>query len=188
LAKRKKCHEFQCGKGFLHFKRSYLNRQELIRQNALMKNLLYICVLLMAQLAFAQPETQADPRRPATKEEVRVLAHLTDSVLIELKNLYKLEVKENSPRKYQPERIALVRSYLLVFQHIENGCGIVSYTSKDITQIFGKPDTTMRSSKATDESEWLYGKLQTKYVRINNLRYRFYFKKNILEAVKRDDG
>jgi hypothetical protein len=154
-----------------------------------MKVLFYTSFIFLSHLAYAQIEpSELAQRRPVTKEEVRKLAHLTDSVLTELKNLYKLEVKENSPRKYQPERISLVRSYLLVFQNIENGCTVVAYSQKDINLIFGKPDTTFRYGPSPKETEWLYGKLQTKYVLINNLRYRFYFKNNILEAVKRDDG
>jgi hypothetical protein len=153
-----------------------------------MKYIYYGLFFLIGQRAYGQaPDSGESSRRPATREEVSILAHYTDSVLTELKNLYRLEVKENSPKKYQPERIALVRSYLLVFQNIESGCSVVSYTNKDIALIFGKPDTTMQSGASAVRTEWLYGKLQTRYVRINNLRYRFYFHKNLLEAVKRDD-
>jgi hypothetical protein len=159
------------------------------------KQLLFILLSISGIVAYAQTP-QTDERRKATKEEVRVLAHLADSVLSELKVLYKLEVKENSPRKYQPERIALVRSYLLIFQHLENSCEVVAYDKSDIMQIFGKPDTSITkvaivtgSSKETPakEMQWLYGNVQRKYVRINNLRYRFYYVNNKLEAVKRDD-
>lgn len=140
------------------------------------------CLIVQAQT------THIDERRKATKEEVRVLAHLADSFFSELKVLYKMEVKENSPRKYQPERIALVRSYLLLFQHMETSCEVVAYDKNDITQIFGKPDTVIIKEHSTHkEMQWLYGNLQRKYVRINNLRYRFYYANNNLQAVKRDD-
>ncbi len=158
-----------------------------------MKLNIAILFLLLTGALHAQTDDEqlATQRRKATKQEVKTLAHLADSFLTELKLLYKLEVQENSPRKYQPERIALVRSYLMVFQAIENSSGVVAYSSADINQIFGKPDTIVKRQPAKPEAgiqtEWLYGKLQTKYVRINNLRYRFYFKNNILEAVKRDD-
>ena len=157
-----------------------------------MKYLLYGLCFFISHLAIAQlDQTEELVRRKATKVEVTKLAHIADSVLNELKNLYKLEVKENSPRKYQPERIALVRSYLLVYQTIENSSGVVAYSSKDIALIFGKPDTVITRSitapEAKTEAEWLYAKVQTKFVRINNLRYRFYFRNNVLERVKRDD-
>ena len=156
-----------------------------------MKQLLLICILFTALHLQAQEKDEqfVDARRPATKKEVKVLAHLADSVLSELKAVYKLEQKENSPRKYQPERIALVRSYLLIFQHIENSCSIVAYGKVDITQIFGKPDTILKSisHEKVKETQLLYGGLEKKYIRINNLRYRFYFKDGMLEAVKRDD-
>lgn len=156
-----------------------------------MQKLLFILLATCSVAAFAQT-TQTDERRKATKEEVRVLAHLADSVLDELKVLYKLEVKENSPRKYQPERIALVRSYLLIFQHLETSCEIVAYSKNDVEQIFGKPDTTILKLTTvthikTKEEQWLYGNVQRKYVRINNLRYRFFYVNNKLEAVRRDD-
>jgi hypothetical protein len=153
-----------------------------------MKYLFYGLFFFISHLAFGQIDDSEElGRRKATKEEVSKLAHLADSVLNELENLYKLEVKENSPRKYQPERIAFVRSYLLVYQSVESGAGVVSYSSKDIYTIFGKPDTIITSLTNKGETQWLYGKIQTKYVRINNLRYRFYFKNNVLEMVKRDD-
>lgn len=153
-----------------------------------MKYLLYGLFFCISHLAFGQMNDNGElAKRKATKEEVATLAHFADSVLNELKNLYKLEVKENSPRKYQPERIALVRSYLLVYQSIESSSAVVAYSSKDISLIFGRPDTVITTPLTKTETQWLYGKIQTKYVRINNLRYRFYFKNNVLERVKRDD-
>jgi hypothetical protein len=152
-----------------------------------MQKWILFLILFQTQL-FAKAQVQqtaSDERRKPTKQEVKLLAHMADSFLTELELLYKLEVKENNPRKYQPERIALVRSYLLVFQNIENGCSIIAYSPTDISQIFGKPDTIVSNSKT--ETQWLYGKLQTQFISINNLRYRFYFKNNKLNAVKRDD-
>jgi hypothetical protein len=153
-----------------------------------MKYVLYGLFFLVSPMIYGQVgDPEPVSRRKAGKAEVNTLAQISDSVLYELRNLYKLEVQENSPRKYQPERIALVRSYLLVFQSIQNTSDIVAYSSKDISTIFGKPDTIIYTNAAKTQCEWLYGKIQTKYVRINNLRYRFYFKNNVLEAVKRDD-
>ncbi len=146
--------------------------------------MLFTTLHLRAQV---QDEQTIDARRPATKKEVKVLAHLADSVLSALKTLYKLEQKENSPQKYQPERIALVRSYLLVYQHMETSASIVAYNRGDISQIFGKPDTSMMvvNSNKVKEIEWTYSGLEKKYIRINNLRYHFYFRNGLLERVKR---
>lgn len=139
---------------------------------------------LQAQVTEEQP---AGTRRKPTHKEVKILAHLADSVLRELKTLYKLEQKENSPQKYQPDRIALVRSYLLLFQHLETSCSVVAYAKSDIVQIFGKPDTTIKllMSDKVKEEEWLYSGLEKKYIRIQNLRYRFYFKEGIVDRVRR---
>jgi hypothetical protein len=154
-----------------------------------MKKLLFILFAIACFASHAQVTlSKTDERRKATREEVKILEHLADSFFNELKTLYKLEVKENSPRKYQPERIALVRSYLLLFQHMETSSEIVAYDKSDITQIFGKPDTIITKVGATHkEMQWLYGDLQRKYVRINNLRYRFFYVNDKLQSVKRDD-
>jgi hypothetical protein len=153
-----------------------------------MRYCLYILFLLTSNWAWAQiGEPNELPKRVANKQEIKILAHLADSFLTELKNLYKKEQLENSPRKYQSERIALVRNYLLIFETLENNCSVVQYTSADVALIFGKPDTIVKHQTTKIETEWLYGKLQTKYVRINNLRYRFYFRNNMLDAVRRDE-
>lgn len=149
--------------------------------------LLFVSACFTSNAQVVSPSKQ-DERRKATKDEVKVLAHYADSFFNELKTLYKLEVKENSPRKYQPERIALVRSYLLLFQHMETSCEIIAYSKSDIKQIFGEPDTVIvKAGTVNKEMQWLYGNLQRKYVRINNLRYRFYYVNDKLQTVKRDD-
>lgn len=152
----------------------------------LLLSLLFYTVNLQAQV---NDESVIEARRKPTHKEVKVLAHMADSFLNELKLLYKLEQKENSPQKYQPNRIAWVRSYLLIFNHIENSASIVAYGKADIAQIFGKPDSTNKSITTNNvkQEEWLYGGLDKKYIRINNLRYRFYFQNGFLEKVKRDD-
>jgi hypothetical protein len=156
-----------------------------------MKNLLLSFVLLFTANLQAQVNDKAivETRRKTTHKEVKALAHMADSFLNELKLLYKLEQKENSPQKYQPNRIAWVRSYLLIFNHIENSASIVAYGKADIAQIFGKPGSTYKSITKNNvkQEEWLFGGLEKKYIRINNLRYRFYFQNGFLEKVKRDD-
>lgn len=154
-----------------------------------MKKWFVIVFLLFSFYLQAQvtEEQSVTTRRKPSHKEVKTLAHLADSVLRELKVLYKLEQKENSPQKYQPDRIALVRSYLLIFQHLETSCSVVAYSKGDITQIFGKPDTTFKAITADNikEEEWLYSGVDKKYIRIQNLRYRFYFKQGTLDRVRR---
>lgn len=148
-----------------------------------------ILLLLLLWLGNAQSQTTATDsmgRRKASKQEVKAIKHLTDSFLTELKKLYALEVSENSPRKYQPERIALVRSYLLLYQGLEKGCDIVSYTKSDVKLMFGSPDSITVINKIDNVVKWHYSAMQKNYVRINNLRYVFYFQQNELMAVKRE--
>lgn len=144
---------------------------------------------LVSSLGLAQAQT-ADTdiigRRKATKQEVKAIKHLTDSFLTELKKLYALEISENSPRKYQPERIAIVRSYLILYQGLEKGCDIVSYSKSDVKLMFGSPDSIAVINKIDNVVKWHYSAMQKNYVRINNLRYVFYFQQNELMAVKRE--
>jgi len=149
----------------------------------------FACFILMIVSApsFAQSSNNEDFfRRKATKQEVKVITLLADSFLTQLKLLYKLEVTQNSPRKYQPERIAIVRSYLLLYQNLEQACGVVSYSKNDISVMFGIPDSVSRVDKITQTFTWHYTALQKNYVRINNLRYVFYFKQNELVKVGRE--
>lgn len=142
--------------------------------------------LLFSLGVFAQTDTMPLVKRKATKLEVKKMEYYADSFLLQLKQFYKLEIKENSPRKYQPERISVVRSYLLLYQNLEQTCEVVNYSKSDIETIFGSPDSITVVNKATQSYKWHYSSLQKDYVRINNLRYVFYFKQNELVQVKRE--
>jgi hypothetical protein len=151
-----------------------------------MKKVLLLILLFGCEFTQAQvSDTLANTRRKATKQEVKMLALFADSFLNELAILYQKEVVQNSPQKFQPERIALVRSYLLLFENIAQSSEIIAYTQADIATIFGKPDTVMLTNKGTNEIEWMYSSLQTKYVRIQNIKYHMYFRQKILYAVER---
>ncbi len=153
-----------------------------------MKIFLLISLLLMGgATAVAQNKGVQETRRPITGREVSAMRHLSDSFLTELKVLYKRELSEGQPQKYQPERIAYVRAYLMLFQYVQTSSSVIAYRKKDIEAIFGKADTVVCSVGVEPVCESYYGKLQTKYVRINNLRYKFVFRNNMLEMVKRED-
>ncbi len=155
-----------------------------------MKQFLVILLLLVCSatvVAQTRGVTAQETRRPITGREVSAMRHLADSFLTELKLLYKKEQSEGEPQKYQPERIAFVRAYLMLFQYVQTSSSVIAYRKKDIEAIFGKADTVFCSTDKEPVCESFYGKLQTKYVRINNLRYKFIFKNGMLEAVRRED-
>ena len=154
-----------------------------------MRTLLLLVLQLVSVTLVAQDKGMyaKDGRRPIAAREVSAMRHLSDSFLTELKGLYKRELKEGEPQKYQPERIAYVRAYLMLFQYVQTSSSVIAYRKKDIEAIFGKADTVFCTNDFLPVCESVYGKLQTKYIKINNLRYRFIFYNNILEAVKREE-
>lgn len=150
-----------------------------------MQQVVCICLLLFTTTAFAQP-TDSLGRRLVSKQEVKTLEAYVDSLLLNLQGLYAKEVAANSPGKYQPERIATVRSYLLVFQTLESSSAIVAYKTADIKTILGKPDTLIVLQALPRKEEWVYASLQKKYVRLSNLKYHFMFENGVLTQVRRE--
>lgn len=152
-----------------------------------MRVLLVLIWCLLSPALHAQAILETDSLKPKVpKSEVKQLSHMADSIMKELKMLYKKEVKESATNKYQPERIALVRTYILLFDYIQNRCEVAAFRKQDIIAIFGKPDTLYKQ-KGTNNFELYYNKVIKKYVRIVNLRYRFYFKDGQLVRVRRED-
>lgn len=152
-----------------------------------MRILLLIGCFCAGLSAMAQDKGAKETRRPIAAREVSAMRHLSDSFLTELKILYRRELKEGEPQKYQPERIAYVRAYLMLFQYVQSSTDIIAFRKKDIEAIFGKADTVFCTNDFLPVCENVYGKLQTKYIKINNLRYRFIFYNNVLEDVKREE-
>lgn len=150
-----------------------------------MRFLLILIVMCAGMGSNAQSGSLLSEKRKPQLNEIRQLSHLADSFQRSLKQLYKLEIKENSPKKYQPERIALVRSYLLLFQHMEQTCGIVAYSKSHVQEVFGKPDSVFVNEANQNEEVWVYEHLNKNYIRINNLKYRFLFRRKELVTVKR---
>ncbi|MCU0440785.1 MAG: hypothetical protein MUE96_00155 [Bacteroidia bacterium] len=147
-----------------------------------------VCICLGLFLGTAGYAQQADStsRRPVSKQELKTLAAYVDSLLLHLQQLYAQEVAANSPGKYQPERIATVRSYLLVFQTLESSSAIVAYKTSDVKTIFGKPDSILVLQNQPRKEEWIYASLQKKYVRLSNLKYHFVFQNGALVSVRRE--
>ncbi len=152
-----------------------------------MRNLLLFILFLTGGNLWSQTIVPSDSLKPKVpKSEVKQLAFMADSVMKQLKVLYKKEVNENALNKYQPERIALVRTYILLFDYVQNRCEVATFKKADIIAIFGKPDTVYKH-KETQQFELYYNKVIKKYVRIVNLRYRLYFDKGTLMRVRRED-
>lgn len=145
---------------------------------------LYFVLFLLTLAAGAQTQVQPSSKRPASRSDINTMTNLADSVLKELKTLYKLEKKTNEPNKFQPERIALVRSYLLVYKHFEQTCDAVSYSKQDIIKVFGQPDRIIQTDY--NQEDLIYENINKPYIRISNLKYRFSFKAKELIGVKRD--
>lgn len=142
--------------------------------------LLCVLTLVVAVPLFAQ---EYEGKRIITLAEVQRLAHHRDTLITALNNLYKLEKKQNSPGKYQPERISLVRQYILIFDQIAAQTAFVYYNTYSIRTILGKPD-----HKRTELGYeiWEYDALQTRFLSIKNIRYSFVFRNDELIHVKRD--
>jgi len=148
-----------------------------------------ICVLMVFTASVMEQVYAQDNelKRLPTQKELKHLSHTNDSLLNELKKLYIKELRERKTIDHQPERIALVRQYLSIYMYFERTCGVVKYTPKDVVRIIGKPDTTYQISENPKIIIRQYGKVQKKYIRISNLRYKFYFENEELSAVKRLD-
>ena len=140
----------------------------------------WVCVILQVH---AQSPLEKRTPLPA---ELRKLKHTADSILRELRIIYEIEYRENTPGKYQPERIYYVRQYLLLFQHIQSTAEVVAYTPKHIKQLFGKPDELSKKPDADHDFSFYYSAVEKRYINISNVRYRFYFKNNTVQRVVRE--
>lgn len=132
---------------------------------------------------FVAPAKAQLTKRQFTPAEVKTLSHYNDSILQELKYLYKLEVKEQAPGKYQPQRIALVRSFLWTFQYLEQQKSVVSISKRDVMKILGKAD----SISSEDGYEiFQYNGINKPYLHLKNFRYTLVFNKDELVMVRQN--
>lgn len=144
-----------------------------------MKNIVIISFLVLGLglKGFAQTTST---KRLLTSNELKQLKTLKDSILSELKSVYTKEVNERSPGKYQPQRIALVRAYLLLFNFMSDRLEVVNFTSKNVIDIVGKPD---RIYLEDNYEIYEYTSLNRPYLRLKNLKYQLVFKNNELVFV-----
>lgn len=141
--------------------------------------ILGVCLMLAMLNSHAQNNTKRIP----TNAELKQLSSYCDSLQRELKRIYKLEKQENTPGKYQPQRIALVRSYLWIYQYLDKQLSIVAFTEKDIVKILGKPNKRYLEN---DYEVFQYNDLDKPFLRLKNFDYKLVFKANQLALVKTD--
>lgn len=143
-----------------------------------MKALTLVVFISLSVFAFAQEQYG---KRLITSVEVGQMSYHRDTIISALNRLYKKEKKLNSPGKYQPQRIELVRQYVLIFQQIERQHEFVYYSTADIKSILGKPD---HSYYEDGYLVYEYHSLKSKFVSLKNINYSLVFKNNELVFVK----
>jgi len=124
---------------------------------------------------------QALDKRTLTSPELKQLASYCDSLQLELKSIYKQELKENSPGKYQPQRIALVRSYLWIFQYLTQSVDVLAISTRDVVKILGKPEVTYQVG---NYQTFQYNGINKPYLKLKNFNYQFMFNNKQLIQVK----
>ena len=125
---------------------------------------------------------QQNYKRTLTASEVKILNHYSDSILNQIKKIHRKEIREQAPGKYQPQRIALVRDFLWMFEYFENQYQVVNFTTKNIITIIADADKTY-----TDHSYLVmeYTAQNNPHLKLKNFRYTFVFKDDSLLMVKR---
>jgi hypothetical protein len=123
----------------------------------------------------------AGGKRTPTNAELKQLSSYCDSLLREMKRIYKLEKQENTPGKYQPQRIALVRSYLWIYQYLDKQLSVVAFSERDVIRILGRPNSRYPEN---DYEVFAYTDLDKPYLRLKNFNYKLIFKAKQLVLVK----
>jgi hypothetical protein len=145
-----------------------------------MKSIVISCVLIICLVSAGFAQETGLPKRMLTKNEITQLKTVRDSILYELKLIYSKEISENSPGKYQPQRIALVREYLLLFGFMSDRLDVIRFNTQEVINIVGKPD------RIFDEAGYQiyeYTSLNRPYLRLKNLKYHLVFNNNELVFV-----
>lgn len=146
--------------------------------------LLFVALCSFNTALYAQEQDYYHGKRPISGSEIRQLAQHRDTLVRDLNRLYKKEKRLNTPGKYQPERIALVRQYLLLFEYLEEQADIVYFSEENVISILGTPDSTYRE---TGYHVFLYNSINNRYFRIRNIQYNLVFKDKELVFVRRKD-
>jgi hypothetical protein len=141
-------------------------------------------VFIMFFMACQQLEVAAQQnyKRTLTASEVKILTHYSDSILNQIKKIHRKEIREQAFGKYQPQRIALVRDFLWLFEFFESQYTVVNFSPKNIITIIGNADKTY-----TEEGYLVmdYTAQNNPHLKHKNIRYTFVFKNNSLIMVKR---
>ena len=141
-------------------------------------------VLLLFFVAFMQQSViaQQEVKRKLTTTEVKQLSHYSDSILNQIKKIHRNEIREQAPGKYQPQRIALVRDYLWLFEFLEYQYQTVDISIKNVISIIGEADKTHIEEEFTVKE---YTAQNNPHLKLKNFKYSLVFKKNYLVMVKR---
>lgn len=125
---------------------------------------------------------QQNYKRTLTASEIKILNHYSDSILNQIKKIHRKEIREQAPGKYQPQRIALVRDFLWLFEYFESQYPVVNFTTKNIITIIGEADKTY-----TEDGYLVmeYTAQNNPHLKLKNFRYTFVFKDDTLLMVKR---
>ncbi len=137
-----------------------------------------LCLTFISTDVFAQQFK----KRILTTLEYKQLVHYSDSITNQLKLYYKLELKEQQPGKYQPERIGYIRGYLWLFTYLEQQLEVVSFSSNQIKRILGTPDLSYQED-GYDVFEYTWA--NRNYLKLKNLKYHFVFKNNELVYISK---
>lgn len=140
--------------------------------------LLLFFVACMQLAAVAQQEI----KRKLTPAEVKQLSHYSDSILNRIKKIHRNEIREQAPGKYQPQRIALVRYYLWLFEYLEYQYQAVDISVKNVIAIIGESDKTYTEDGFLVKE---YTAQNNPHLKLKNFKYTFVFKNNYLVLVKR---
>lgn len=140
--------------------------------------LLFILIQTLALPLLAQSEV----KRVLNHQEIEQLKNYSDSILLQLKKIYFKELKEKTPAKYQPQRIALVRDFLWLFEFFEEQYTVINLSKKNVIKIIGKADKIYQED-GFDVFD--YNLQNNPHFKLKNFKYSFVFKNNILVSVKR---
>ena len=141
-------------------------------------------VLLLFFVACAQLHiaAQQEVNRKLTSAEVKQLSHYSDSIINQIKKIHRKEVREQAPGKYQPQRIALVRDYLWLFEYLEYQYQVVDISIKNVIAIIGEADKTYMEEGFVIKE---YTAQNNPHLKLKNFKYSLVFKNNYLVMVKR---
>jgi hypothetical protein len=142
-----------------------------------MKKLGQLILILIGVFVFFETQAQSNTKRKLSNDELIEMIDYSDSIRFELKRLYKRENREKAPNKYQPERNAYIRAYLVLFSTIKQYLNTVKFSETDIIKILGKPNEIQNND---GQVVYVYSSLDKLYVKAKNFKYTLIFRNNEL--------